>query len=191
MKTSCKIIEDLLPMYHDEICSEESAALIEEHLKECASCSHVLASLRGEIDLQKDIPADDLKPLEEIHHQIAREKKLSRRCHAIWYPHGNILDSEVRLLPLGDAVAVAAHGFFPADTDCTGGGIFLRTAIPRPGMWRGAYLRTGVPVHVVHVLVRCLVRDHCALHLFPVHGSRDDCEYVSGHARPDECRSNR
>ena len=53
MKTSCKIIEDLLPMYHDEICSEESAALIEEHLKECASCSQVLASLRGEIDLQK------------------------------------------------------------------------------------------------------------------------------------------
>ena len=83
MKTSCKIIEDLLPMYHDEICSEESAALIEEHLKECASCSHVLASLRGEIDLQKNIPADDLKPLEEIHHQIAREKKLSRRRGAV------------------------------------------------------------------------------------------------------------
>ena len=37
MKTSCKIIEDLLPMYHDGICSEESAVLIEEHLKECES----------------------------------------------------------------------------------------------------------------------------------------------------------
>ena len=35
MKTSCKIIEDLLPMYHDGICSDESAVLIEEHLREC------------------------------------------------------------------------------------------------------------------------------------------------------------
>ena len=57
MKTSCKIIEDLLPMYHDGICSEESSDLIEEHLRECPNCSQILASLRGEIQLEKDIPA--------------------------------------------------------------------------------------------------------------------------------------
>lgn len=83
MKTSCKIIEDLLPMYHDGICSEESAALIEEHLRECPNCSQILASLRGEIELEKNIPADDLKPLEEIHHQITKEKKRSGRKGAI------------------------------------------------------------------------------------------------------------
>ena len=73
MKTSCKIIEDLLPMYHDGICSEESAVLIEEHLKECEGCRQILASLRGEISLQKEVPADDLKPLKEIQHQITKE----------------------------------------------------------------------------------------------------------------------
>ena len=83
MKTSCKIIEDLLPMYHDGICSEESSDLIEEHLRECPNCSQILASLRGEIQLEKDIPADDLKPLEEIHHQITKEKKRSGRKGAI------------------------------------------------------------------------------------------------------------
>ena len=83
MKTSCKIIEDLLPMYHDGICSEESSALIEEHLRECPNCSQILASLRGEIQLEKDIPADDLKPLEEIHHQITKEKKRSGRKGSI------------------------------------------------------------------------------------------------------------
>lgn len=83
MKTSCKIIEDLLPMYHDGICSEESAALIEEHLNECESCRQLLASLRGEIELKKEVPADDLKPLEEIQHQIIKEKKRSGRRGAI------------------------------------------------------------------------------------------------------------
>ena len=75
MKTSCKIIEDLLPMYHDGICSEESSALIEEHLRECPNCSQILASLRGEIQLEKDMPADDLKPLEEIQQQIEQTKQ--------------------------------------------------------------------------------------------------------------------
>ena len=83
MKTSCKIIEDLLPMYHDGICSEESASLIEEHLKECESCRQILASLRGEIVLPKEVPTDDLKPLEEIQHQITKEKKRSGRRGAI------------------------------------------------------------------------------------------------------------
>ena len=83
MKTSCKIIEDLLPMYHDGICSEESAALVDEHLKECQNCSHILASLRGEIELETEKPVDDLKPLEEIQHQITKEKKRSSRKGAI------------------------------------------------------------------------------------------------------------
>ena len=75
MKNSCKIIEDLLPMYHDEICSKESAALVEEHLRECQSCSQILASLRSEIELEREKTGDDLKPLTEIRHRIAKEKK--------------------------------------------------------------------------------------------------------------------
>ena len=83
MKTSCKIIEDLLPMYHDGICSDESAALIDEHMRDCPYCSQILASLRGEIELEAMHPGNDLKPLEAIHHQIAKEKKRSGRKGAI------------------------------------------------------------------------------------------------------------
>ena len=83
MKTSCKIIEDLLPMYHDGICSDESAVLIEEHLRECPNCSQILASLRGEIELEAMHPGNDLKPLEEIQQQIRREKKRFGRRNAL------------------------------------------------------------------------------------------------------------
>ena len=32
----CNIIHDLLPLYADDVCSEESRALVEEHSKSCA-----------------------------------------------------------------------------------------------------------------------------------------------------------
>lgn len=37
-KYACGVIQDLLPLYHDEICSEESKIIIKEHLNECEDC---------------------------------------------------------------------------------------------------------------------------------------------------------
>ena len=65
MRLSCKVIEDILPMYYDGVCSEESAALVEEHLKECPHCSHILSELRSDITIpEKNV--DDIKPLKKI-----------------------------------------------------------------------------------------------------------------------------
>lgn len=38
MKIPCGIIRDLLPLYHDNVCSEESKDMVEEHLSECEDC---------------------------------------------------------------------------------------------------------------------------------------------------------
>lgn len=35
---SCDVIQDLLPLYEDGCCSEESKALVEAHLAECSQC---------------------------------------------------------------------------------------------------------------------------------------------------------
>jgi len=35
MRITCEIIKDLLPLYHDNVCSEDSRKLIEEHLLTC------------------------------------------------------------------------------------------------------------------------------------------------------------
>ena len=42
----CEIIRDLLPLYADDVCSERSAQLIEEHLQNCPECSAMLEQLR-------------------------------------------------------------------------------------------------------------------------------------------------
>ena len=39
--TSCEIIRDLLPLYHDEICSDDSKQVVEEHLKTCEECKRI------------------------------------------------------------------------------------------------------------------------------------------------------
>ena len=38
MKVPCSVIRDLLPLYHDSVCSPESCTLVEEHLKDCEAC---------------------------------------------------------------------------------------------------------------------------------------------------------
>ncbi|MBQ1977567.1 MAG: zf-HC2 domain-containing protein [Ruminococcus sp.] len=35
---NCNVIKDLLPLYVDDCCSEESVRLVTEHIKECADC---------------------------------------------------------------------------------------------------------------------------------------------------------
>ncbi len=43
----CEIIRDLLPLYVDDICSEKSREVVEEHLKDCEECSGMLKKLRS------------------------------------------------------------------------------------------------------------------------------------------------
>lgn len=38
MKISCKMAEDLMPLYLDGICSEDSRTALEEHLETCEAC---------------------------------------------------------------------------------------------------------------------------------------------------------
>lgn len=45
MKISCEIIRDLLPLYHDGVCSNESRQMIEEHLSECENCKAELKAM--------------------------------------------------------------------------------------------------------------------------------------------------
>ena len=45
MSISCEIIKDLLPLYHDGVCSNESKRLVEEHLTHCEGCEAELQAM--------------------------------------------------------------------------------------------------------------------------------------------------
>lgn len=46
MKISCDVIEDLLPLYVDDMVSEDSRQLVEEHLKECTTCQKMMEEMK-------------------------------------------------------------------------------------------------------------------------------------------------
>jgi predicted anti-sigma-YlaC factor YlaD len=67
MKISCEIIRDLLPLYHDGVCSIESKALVEEHLTECESCSRELIAMDTELPVtNEESQWDDAKSVIQL-----------------------------------------------------------------------------------------------------------------------------
>lgn len=52
MKISCNVIRDLLPLYYENIASDETRDLVEEHCKECPQCADRLKEMgEGEITI--------------------------------------------------------------------------------------------------------------------------------------------
>ncbi|MDF2923343.1 MAG: hypothetical protein K0R57_2257 [Paenibacillaceae bacterium] len=70
MKISCDIIKDLLPLYHDNVCSNDSKTMVEEHLDYCDSCKAELRAMDEELPLNNT--EQNLNEAEAV-------KKLSRR----------------------------------------------------------------------------------------------------------------
>lgn len=48
MNQPCPMIQDLLPLYVDQICSQESRRAVEEHVENCPLCRARLEELRRE-----------------------------------------------------------------------------------------------------------------------------------------------
>lgn len=47
MKLSCNLIKDLLIIYEDDACSDDSKKVVEEHLRDCPACSKYYQTLKG------------------------------------------------------------------------------------------------------------------------------------------------
>lgn len=54
MKVSCKVIQDLLPLYAEKMTSHESNLLIEEHMDDCSKCADMLNSIK--VNMAKNKP---------------------------------------------------------------------------------------------------------------------------------------
>lgn len=54
MKYPCEMIQDLLPLYLDGVCSEESKKAIEKHLSECSACKEFYAVMREADGMEVD-----------------------------------------------------------------------------------------------------------------------------------------
>ena len=58
-KITCDVIRDLLPLYVEQVVSEDTAELVKEHLTSCESCRRELA------DLQKPVALPDFQAVQK------------------------------------------------------------------------------------------------------------------------------
>ena len=85
MKITCNIIEDLLPLYVDDMVSEDSRKLVEEHLKGCPDCRKMQEEMMRENRLTagiKDgnsvqINKTEAESLKKIRRRIRKKRILS------------------------------------------------------------------------------------------------------------------
>ncbi len=75
MDISCEVIRDLLPLYHDGVCSEESAKLVETHLQSCPQCREEWKQMQEETTMVKNM--DEAKLIWETAQVWKKNRKAS------------------------------------------------------------------------------------------------------------------
>ncbi|MGN1090412.1 MAG: zf-HC2 domain-containing protein, partial [Huintestinicola sp.] len=65
MKLPCSIIEDILPLYADNICSEESRQAVDEHCADCMDCSEKLRAMKAVLPESK-LEGKPVNPVRKI-----------------------------------------------------------------------------------------------------------------------------
>lgn len=62
----CYIISDLLPLYQDDILSEQTKKDIDKHLNECADCKKKMDAMKMRIDVQTTSAEIKMNPLKKV-----------------------------------------------------------------------------------------------------------------------------
>ena len=73
---TCDTIRDILPLYVDGVVSENTQAMVKEHLEHCAECREKYEKMKDEITLPID---NDVKPLLQFRNEVAKGKKRAFR----------------------------------------------------------------------------------------------------------------
>lgn len=54
----CEVIQDLLPLYIDNICSDESRRMVSEHIESCNECKKLYENMSNPVE--QDLPEPEL-----------------------------------------------------------------------------------------------------------------------------------
>lgn len=84
MKNECSIVCDLLPLYAEDMVSEDTAEFVKEHLGNCPTCRAELEKLRKPVQpvAAQHVPDIDAEPLERLKKALLMEKVQAILCTA-------------------------------------------------------------------------------------------------------------
>lgn len=88
MNVTCEIVEDLLPLYVDNVCSEQSRRAVEEHLRECEKCRKLISSTQA-------VPVPYIEP-----DQPAVDKAVKKSFKKIRFRWWAVILTIIALIPI-------------------------------------------------------------------------------------------
>lgn len=83
MKYRCGIIKDLMPLYIDGVCGEESIRAVEEHLAECGQCRKYCDTMRNADGFAENVDSDCVEmadSLKKIKLRLNRKRAMAVIC---------------------------------------------------------------------------------------------------------------
>lgn len=78
-KQSCAVVRDLLPLYMEQLTSEETNQIIEEHLKDCKSCNSRYDAMREEILRENQQGDENVQLVKEVDYMKKIRKNTRRK----------------------------------------------------------------------------------------------------------------
>lgn len=78
MKMKCSVIQDLLPSYVDNICSDDTRELVQEHVAECAQCKEKLEQMKNTEIVAGKASKKQVDYLKKIHTTITHKEELGK-----------------------------------------------------------------------------------------------------------------
>lgn len=71
MRISCDVIKDMLPLYEENVCSQDTAELVECHVKGCRCCREYLESMQVSFD-KLELPLEEVSEIKRPFQKIKR-----------------------------------------------------------------------------------------------------------------------
>ena len=98
-KATCEMINDLLPLYADNVCSEDSRTIVAEHIASCEKCRGELSKMNRHLNVD---PEKDIAVIKRIKRRIIIEKTIVTAAVSIFI-----------------AIAAVLLGMLVFTTDCS------------------------------------------------------------------------
>lgn len=117
MKYPCNMIQDLLPLYLDRVCSEESKKAIEEHLSECSVCKDFYAAMNKADKMEIDVHNTNRERQKAASFQAVKKKMFRKQILvafaavlvlvAIAFTAVSILKNTFQVVEYDDSISVS------------------------------------------------------------------------------------
>ena len=74
-KINCEVIKDLIPLYIDEVLSEESCKLVQSHLAVCSDCKNYYEKMQNlDFNFTKGKTSEEINVIKKIRRKITAKK---------------------------------------------------------------------------------------------------------------------